>query len=253
MDPEDEDLLGQDEGNEEDQQLEGDVLDDASLDDADDQAGDDLGDIDPADAADEGEREQEVNQRPRSRAQTRVETALREAREARERAERLERQLNELSTGNRSAEEARQEAERVAAMDPYERSQYEANRRFQNVEQTLAQIRFESADANDKAEFAAKAARTPALAAITDEVEKALRELRAKGQTAPRETIATFLIGQRALTRASGARTRAAKAGAERIARNTARPTGARSDVRAEGPRGDTRQARSKRLENLSI
>lgn len=249
----DEPLLDEDFGGEEDQQHEGDDLDDAGLDGADGESGDDIGDVDQTGDADEVEREDEVAARPRSRAKARVEAALREAKAAREDARLAREEAAAARTSGHTADETRREAELLANMDPFERREYEANKRFQSMEQNLARIEFRSVDANDKADFAAKAARTPALAAIADDVEKALGELRAKGQTAPRETIATYLLGQRALQRAAGARTRASKAGAERIARQTARPTGARSDVRAEAPRGDNRSARAKRLEGLTI
>ena len=134
-----------------------------------------------------------------------------------------------------------------------ERQQYNFDKANRQTQARIDQLTFQMADSADRTDFASKAARTPALALVADEVEQALAGMRASGTTAPRETIATYLLGQRALARGAGAKTRATKAGTARIDRAAAKPGGARSDVRADGPRGDTAAARRARLENQSI
>lgn len=248
----DEEILNGGEGGEEDQLDEGAGLDDADLDDADGAAGGGDHDVDPADDPDEVAGRAPV-ERPRSRSQVRVETALREAREAKERAERLEQELRRVQT-QPSAEDARRERERLEAMDPYERAQYERDQRMDRIERALQQSTFQSQDAADRASFLAKAQGSQALAAVADEVETRLAALRQNGSNVDRETLAKFLIGERALARSTKARTRAAKEGADRVRRNTvAPPAASRSDVRADGPRGDTREARRKRLEGFDL
>ena len=207
--------------------------------------GDDEHPSDPDEAAEQP--------RPVSRAQARVETALREAKAAREEAELARREASELrASQTRETAEAR-ERQALENMDPYERSQYEAAQRDRQRDATIARLEFTMADSADRTDFASKAARIPALALVADEVEAALAAMRQGGTTAPRETIAKYLLGERALARGAGNKTRAAKAGAARIERAVARPTGARSDVRAEGPRGDTKAARAARLKDISI
>lgn len=236
------------------EQHEGDELDDADLDGADDESGLDDGDVDPAEPLPaDANAPEEVAGRPKSRAQQRVETALREAREAKAELARFREEQERQKVEGRTA--AEQERERLALenMDPYERLEYRQRQVEQKAEQRVAQLEFRMADAADRTDFASKCARTPALAAVADEVESTLAAMRQGGTTAPRETIATYLIGQRAISRAAGAKTRATKAGAARIAAAIARPSAARGDVRAESNRSDNAQARRKRLEDLQI
>ena len=230
--------------------IEGDELDDAGDDSADDPDGEDGGSVDSTEA---GAPAEDVA-RPRSRATERVERALADAKEARERAEAAERRLAALEQGRTQTEEAQREAKALEAMDPYERNQFLSEKALRETRGEVAALRRDMADTADRTDFASKAARNPALAAVADDVEKALATMRANGTTAPRETVAAYLIGQRALARAGGAKTRAAKAGAGRIAAATAKPGGgARSDVRPERPGADTAAARKARLENMQI
>ena len=202
---------------------------------------------------DDGAEQQHEEQRPVSRAQARIETALREAKAAKEEAELARREAADLrASRDRETAEAR-ERQALENMDPYERQQYEAKRDRDNLDGKIARLEFTMADAADRTDFASKASRIPALALVADDVEAALAAMRQQGTTAPRETIAKYLLGERALARGAGSKTRAAKAGATRIERAASRPTGARSDVRAESPRGDTRAARLARLTDVNI
>ena len=224
-----------------------DTADDANDDDAGEQSGDDIDDEhspEPVSA---------VEERPRSRAQERVERALREAKAAREEAEAARRELAQAQTARNTQAEAEREAATLANMEPWERAEYRANQIAKQTEARIGQLQFQMADSADRTDFASKCARMPALAAVADDVEKNLAEMRRSGTTAPRETIAKYLLGERALARAAGNKTRATKAGAARIASNAGRPTGARSDVAREPARGDTASARAKRLEGLNI
>ena len=222
---------------------------DADLDDAGEQDGGlDEGDEHSADAD-----EATGQVRPVSRAQARVEAALAEAKAAREEAAAARREIEASRTSQTSAQDAERERIALENMDPYDRANYLNERNNRQTQARIDQLTFQMADSADRTEFSSKAARIPALAAVADEVEQALTAMRAGGTTAPRETIAKYLLGERALARGAGAKTRATKAGTARIERAAARPSGARSDVRADGPRGDTAAARRARLSDMSI
>ena len=226
---------------------------DADLDDA--EHTDDLdGDGDEHSSDDDRESvEQSQQVRPVSRGQARIEAAVKAANEAKEAATTARRELDELRARGTSQAEADRERMALEQMDPYERLQYQSQKQAADTKAQIDRLQFQMADSADRTEFASKAARVPALAAVADDVESLLSQMRANGTTAPRETIATYVLGQRALARGTGSKTRAAKAGAARIASATARPSGARSDVRSDGPRGDTRSSRFNRLKDMEI
>lgn len=187
-----------------------------------------------------------------SRAERRVQSALQAANEAKERADALEAQIRQLTEGQGRVSREQEEQERLARMDPYERAEYVAQRAERNTQGLVNQLRQEMADNTDKAGFAAKCASNPTLAKISDEVERTLSELRRTGSTAPRETVAAFLIGQKVLAKAPAARSSASKRAAERTNRERARPSGGGSDVTG-GRTRDERAARLERLESASI
>jgi hypothetical protein len=245
-----------------DENLESDVGGaDEDLDDADDQESADDGSADRGEDDDDGatdgsqDRQAEADgvRRP-NRAQARVEAALREAKEAKAEVQRLrEEAQNGRSQGDVNAARAQRES-RLAAMDPYERQQFLSEERLQAQDQRLARIEFNSMDAADRTDFAAKCARNPALATVAEQVEVELKRIRANGNNTDRETIAAYVLGKRALERGASAATRQGKKGAARIESQRARPSGGRSDTRAEpSARGDTRAARNARLENVEL
>jgi hypothetical protein len=193
-----------------------------------------------------------------SRAQARIEELDRRTREfervaqeAATRAEAAERRLAELSGPSR-ADAERREQERLAAMDPWDRAQYLARQSEQRTTSELGSLRAQIADSTDRSEFAAACAGNPSLAKVKDQVEAELTKLRATGQTVPRQTLATYLIGQSVLEKAPKARERAAKRARGNLDRERARPAGGASDT-PRGRDGDDRTARDKRLENYTF
>lgn len=223
--------------------------DDADFDNQEQLDGDDLGDVDSAEA---GGTETPVARQP-SRAQARVEAALAGRRDAEAATSELRREMAALRAGQQSDQTAERERLALADMDPYDRLVFQTNKAAQATEARFAALTHQLADSADRTDFAAKAARNSAYAAVAEEVETSLAGMRAAGTTAPRETVAAYLIGKRAIDRAAGAKTKAVKAGAARVTAQTTRPGSGRSDVRAETPRNDTVSARNKRLENLQI
>jgi len=127
-------------------------------------------------------------------------------RQARERAEenaRLTRELAGQVTALRQpaapAETPQQRAERLALMSPEERTQEIINeslaRHSQNTERLQAQL----LDQSDKQSYDTRCLVNPLYKKFANKVEAELQGLRQKGQNLPRETIATYLIGQAVL------------------------------------------------------
>lgn len=186
----------------------------------------------------------EPEARPAKRGASEEIRALRaRAQEAERRAEAAE----QAAASRRNEEAQRAEQERLANMEPAERVEHVVNQR-------LARIEFQSWDSNDRVAFEAKAAGNPALSRIKDEVEETFRSQVASGKPIDRQTIAAFLIGQKALAAAPRARAAGARSAAAGKERNAARPASGRGDVaRSPGRSTDTVAARRARLEGLDI
>lgn len=203
--------------------------------------------------ASEGRQEGQVRQP--TRAERRVETALREAREAKAEAQRVRDELAEARRAPVVPQEApAQRAERLAMMDPEQRFEYLLAEQGRQTEARLAQAEFRAEDRADKAAFDSLCAGDKRFAPFKVDVEERLAQMRRGGTTAPRETILKYIIGDRAVSKAPAATTRARNAAASNRTAQVARPGSARGDVqqtRSSG--GDDRAARAKRLENMEL
>jgi|ERR1051325_220008 hypothetical protein len=250
-----------DETSAEDEQSDGAGSDEDGADEGDGDEGsdaDDQGGKDPA-GDHEGQTRGSSQVKPRSAATVAVQEAKRIAREAKERADRVEAELQRLQQERQGRTQAEQQAEeraRLELMSPDEKVDYLLKKQEQGFSSALNQLRFEQADSKDQTRFDAVCARKPHFAAIADEVEAELQKMRRNGATAPRETIALYLIGKKADERASkGVKTKQAARGAARVgAERVSAPSG-RSDVRGGAGRrgGDEKTARRTRLEDQQI
>lgn len=223
--------------------------------DTEDEGADDQEDGEDADDP-EGEPEG-GQQRQQSRGENRVAKLAREAKEAKEEKARLERELADLrqqrQTPAQPSETAQQRAERLAAMTPEARLEYMIHEQGQQTQARIAQIEFNSWDAGDRAEFKALCAANPAVAKLADKVEDALKQMRNGGQNASRETVAKYMLGEMALSRAPRAAAKGARAAAAGRERQQGRPGQSRSDAAAGSRKGDERAQRRARLENMEI
>ncbi|MDE2471881.1 MAG: hypothetical protein KGL35_24935 [Bradyrhizobium sp.] len=164
-------------------------------------------------------------------------------RQARERADenaRLTRQLadmqrdmEQLRTSARApVETPQQRAERMALLSPEERAMEMVNEALARNNAQQQQLTHQLMDQSDRSAFEARAVNNPLFKKLAGEVERELTNLRSKGQNLPRETIATYLIGQRVVAQQGKA-----KPGAQqRRQQQSARP------VRAQGDMGGRRQ-----------
>ncbi len=184
---------------------------------------------------------------------------LREDRRAAEsRAEAAERRAAELEarlSGRQTDEQRRAEQERVSLMTDREFVEYTRQQDRQEFQRELGALRFQQADTSDRERFERLCEKTPAIAAVADEVERILASERAAGRGgASREIIAKYVIGDRALKNAGRAKGKQTKRAAENKERQTSRPASSRSDVSASGSRrGTESEARRKRLEDVQL
>lgn len=184
-----------------------------------------------------------------------------ERRELREENERLRREADAARQNINRPDPAVAAAERRARLElmtSEERAEFLVNEARQETRNEIAQMRFEQADGRDQTRFDGLCARNPAMAAVADKVEEELAKMRRGGGNAPRETVATYLIGKAALERAAkGGKARQQRQGQERVQRQQAKPgNGGRSDVAKSSDRqggGNERQQRAKRLDGLNI
>jgi hypothetical protein len=189
-----------------------------------------------------------VAQEQTERAQEQTERAARFERElAEERARRAQPQFQQ--------ESPEQEQARLALMTTEERIEYRLNKAEQRHQREMNVTRFQAADMADRAAYESKAAYEPRFKKYASEVETLLRQERQAGRDFPRETILSFVLGQKVL---QGERSReaAAKAGKDRIKAQTTRADSGRSDRAAPRERtgqGDSIRDLERRLEGRFI
>lgn len=237
--------------------------DEGDADEVDQEPGEDGDDSGAEDAAgtDDGQagKSAEVTGKPRSAATIAVQEAKRAAKEAKAEAEATRRELDQLRQerqGAQTAEQARLEAERVALMAPEEKYEHLLNKQKQEQNARFGALEFRMHDAADRSAFASQCARVPAYASIENDVEAALTQARREGNNPLRETVAKYLIGERAVAKAlAGGAQRQKTKGRENIARQTVKQPAGRSDVRSSGERSgsDSATARKTRLEDQQI
>lgn len=207
----------------------------------------------------EGEQAAATAAKPRSAATIAVQEAKRAAKEAKAEAEASRRELEQLRQerqGAQTAEQQRLEAERLALMPPEEKYEFLLNKQRQETNARIGALEFRTHDTNDRVAFESACLRVPAYAAIQKDVEAALAQARREGNNPLRETVAKYLIGERAVAKAlGGAAQRQKTKGRENIARQTTKPAAGRSDVvrGSERAGADSAAARKSRLENMDI
>jgi hypothetical protein len=182
-----------------------------------DDQGDEDDDPDPDDQDDEPDGEEDPPARQPTRGQNRIATLSASAKAEKERADRLEAELAEARRRPTTPTETPQQYQarrtaHLATLTEAGRLEFLQQESEQRVTSRLAQIEFNSYDANDKASFQGLCARNPVVAAMEDEVEKTLKEYRANGQNATREAVVKYLLGEKALAKAGRAKTKGQQA-----------------------------------------
>jgi hypothetical protein len=174
----------------------------------------------------------------KSRAQERIRRQQEELHRERQRAENAERErqllMQQLDQQRQAAEQARNQ-QYLETLDPQERQAYLVQQQLEQMRREIQQQQFVNADASDKIAFQQRALQNPMVAKYADRVEETLATMRAKGNTAPRESILKFLIGEEVLNKAPAAVAKATKANP----RSTAKPLRSRGNATAAGTDDD--------------
>jgi len=231
-------------GTPEDERIPGDLSDDdeTPTDPIDDPAEDDTGggandDQDAEDDDTHGEDDDadggaEAGARQPSRGERQYAELRRQRREDAAAIATLTRQLDEMRRNppqpQQPTETAAQRAERLALMSPEERIAETVNSALAVHEHKTAQLTNHLLDQSDRSSFQARCAANPVFQKIANEVEQRLAGFRQRGEASvPREVIATYIIGERAIAQMGKA-----KPGAQqRRQQQTSRPTNGRGDI----------------------
>lgn len=229
--------------------------DDAVDEQSDDEAGDGSAKDDAG--ADDRQAGQATEVKGPSRRERRVLQALEkaeraetEARALRERLAVIEAQAQQRQT---QADEAR-EQEQLALMPPEQQMQYLLKKQEQKFGNEILRLRFETADANDKAAFETVCARNSAAAAVRKQVEEVLANERRGGSNPKREVVLRYILGDLALERAARAAGKQTRNGqAKRQAETVRAPSTSSTVSRETRAPNDSAAARAKRLRDVQI
>ena len=184
-----------------------------------------------------------------------------EIRRLRARAQQAERERDEERARNtrpaeppprRETPEERQQ--RLALMDPDQRTQYLLDEQRQQSESRLAAIERHTLDTTDALKFDNLCARKPHMERLRDEVEREYQGLAKQGRFVPRESLAYWILGKQMDGRLAKAKGQQVRRGRERVEAERTRPTGGRGDVATpRQARGNTRAALEARLKDQEI
>lgn len=151
----------------------------------------------------EGETETKPSAAPVNRKENRINTLLERTRQAEERAARAEALAEERARNQQrtvSAEQAKREREeKLALMDPMERTAYLQNEQLETMRNQLMYSEIRTQDMIDKSEFRAKAVSNPVYAKHESDVERRLNGYRSQGVNKTREQVLVEILGEKAL------------------------------------------------------
>ena len=174
----------------------------------------------------------------KSRAQERIRRQQEELQRERARADAAERErqqlLQQIQAQSTQAEQLRQQ-QFLESLDPSERQAYMLQQQMEQMRREVQQQQFAQADMTDKIGFQQRALQNPMIAKYVDRVEETLATMRAKGQTAPRESILKFLIGEEVLNKAPAVVAKATRAASKPVSK----PLRSRGNAAASGGRDE--------------
>lgn len=165
-----------------------------------------------------------------SRAQDRIrrqQEELQRERQAREAVERERQLLMQQLEQQRFAVEQGRQQQYIENLDPSERQAYLLQQRMEQMQREMQQQQFSQQDMMDKITFQQRALQNPMVGKYANRVEETLSQMRAKGQTAPRESILKFLVGEEVLAKAPASIAKATKA----AAKSSSKPLRARGNA----------------------
>jgi hypothetical protein len=199
----------------------------------------------------------EVQPSRQRRSQTRWQARERELSETRQRAAEAEARANQLASERQREEAQRQHAlqnereARRAAMLPEERLADELGELRAQINYQRQMDQFYRGDAEDRAQYSAKASVNKTYKRYATEVETKLKQSRANGWNIPREEILANIVGKAAL----GMAEQSSKPKPTHR-KSVSKPVNSRGDgASTQGRRGSSsdKEALRKRLENLPL
>jgi hypothetical protein len=145
--------------------------------------------------------------------------------------------------------------ERLMAMSPEERLEFKAEQAEGRMRLMMQQSEFRVADANDRADYMAKAVKNPIYAKYADEVEKRIDAARKQGANFTREVMAKYVAGEKLIAAAEkGGNKKQKKEAASNVSRSKSSATKAVGDKKLNGARGaEDWAARMERLRSTAI
>ena len=199
--------------------------------------------------------EAEAPEKPVSRAQRRIQALSEEVRELRKRVEAPPQQRPDPAAEAERVRREQEEDERVRLSgDPDLIARHAVGKVERRLSAQFNGVVSHVLDRSDKTDFLALCASNAAVAAVADAVEKQLVQSRAQGLNPTREALAKYIIGERIMSRAKGAKTRQEKTAAQGRERQRAKPGASRSDVNSSGrPKRDSQAERAKRLDESGM
>ena len=208
----------------------------------------------------EASSEGQVRPEPRqvSRGERRFQRMSEDVREQRSRADKLERELADIRADRdrqqRETQQREPTKEEMALWTPEERMDYRMSRAERHFNNVLSQTQAQTQDVADKAAFDAKAEGNPRYKRYADEVERRLVDLRKQGQSAPREAILKFILGERLLSNNGGkSEQRQRQNGQRRIARASGGQQSPRGDAGGGRQALTEAEKRLKRLQDVTF
>ncbi len=203
------------------------------------------------------QQEAEPEPQPRKRAETRIQKLANERATEREARIRAEAERDALlkyrspTPAPDNAEAIRLRNEKLSLMEPLERAVFLQNETLEQIKQQQLISELRAQDFADKSAFEARAVVDPRYARNKEDVEKELRDLRAKGINATREQALAQVLGRKLLSEKP--RKAARDAAAQRVASTKGKPTSARSVPAAPVGKGDSLSDLESRLRGKSF
>lgn len=152
------------------------------------------------DGGDDPDPEPDPEPAPRqSKAQERIRRQQAELVRNRTETAALKARLDQLTNSTNAAQQAenqRRQAELLAGMEPDERARAIADARFNQLQQQVQRQSWELQENNDRATWQTRVTTDAVAKRYADRVDARLSEMRANGQTAPRESVYFYLLGE---------------------------------------------------------
>lgn len=123
------------------------------------------------------------------------------------------------------------EEERLALLDPAERSAYQANQRAEGLERRLNQMQMQMAQNADRDRFNAKASTDPTYGKYASQVEEMFQDGLRRGVNVPREELHSLILGRELKKDMAKKLSQKKDTAKKRIDTVTSKPASARGDV----------------------